>query len=251
VARRALTGRTTHLAHAPGGPPDPPRYRHSVSSTTSDLRHWLAELPAPDLSAHPFDPDTAPVDPVPLFLSWLHEAVEAGVPAPQSMTLATVDPAGRPDARILMLSDIDESAFWVAASTASPKGRQLQQVPVAALVFHWPQLGRQVRVRGVVRAADEQRTAACFAELPPEVRAEALADRQSRHLFDEVALSDELGDVTDLVQLEPEVVAPTWRLWGVDAGRLEFYQYATDRHHVRLRYSRQDDGTYEQVQLRP
>lgn len=222
-----------------------------MSSTTSTLRHWLAGLPAPDLGDRHFDPDTAPADPVALFLSWLQEAADAGVPAPQSMTLATVDPAGRPDARILMVSDVDESAFWVAASTASPKGRQLQQVPVAALVFHWPQLGRQVRVRGVVREADEQRTAACFAELPPEARADALVDRQSRHLFDEVALSDELGDATDLVQLEPEVVAPSWRLWGVDANRLEFYQYAADGHHVRLRYSRQDDGSYEQVQLRP
>lgn len=222
-----------------------------MSSTTSDLRHWLAELPPPDLGGHGFDPDTAPADPVALFLTWLQEAAQAGVPAPQSMTLATVDPAGRPDARILLLSDVAESAFWVAASTTSPKGRQLQQVPVAALVFHWPQLGRQVRVRGVVREADEARTAACFAELPAEVRAEALADRQSRDLFDEAALSDELGDVTDLVQLDPHVVAPSWRLWGVDANRLEFYQYAADRHHVRLRYSRRDDGGYDQVRLRP
>lgn len=230
---------------------DGSRYRLRVSSTTSDLRHWLAALPLPALSSSGFDPDTAPADPVALFLTWLQEAADAGVPAPQSMTLATVDPAGRPDARILLLSDVAESAFWVAASTASPKGRQLQQVPVAALVFHWPTLGRQVRVRGVVREADAARTAACFAELPPEARADALVDRQSHHLFDEAALSDELGDATDLVQLEPDVVAPSWRLWGVDAGRLEFYQYATDRHHVRLRYSRRDDGSYEQVQLRP
>ncbi|WP_432521859.1 pyridoxine/pyridoxamine 5'-phosphate oxidase [Kineococcus sp. SYSU DK006] len=211
------------------------------TGTRDDLRNLLGNLTWPRTVAPRFDPDTAPDDPVQLFVAWLGDAAAAGVPAPHAMTLATVDAAGRPDARTTLLEDVDESAFWVSGSTTSPKGKQLSRVPVAALVFHWPLLGRQVRVRGTVRPADEVRTAEAFGRLSPEARADALVDRQSGPLHDEEWLSDALGDAGDLLRLEPGAVAPTWRLWGVDAGRLEFFQSAADGHHLRLRYSRRVD----------
>ncbi|WP_432512362.1 pyridoxine/pyridoxamine 5'-phosphate oxidase [Kineococcus sp. SYSU DK001] len=230
----------------------------------SELSRFLEGLswprPQPVGPAAVLDPETAPADPVVLFEQWLRAAVAAGVPAAHVMTLATVDVAGRPDARVTVLEDVDDHAFWLSASETSPKGKQLGRVPVAALVFHWPQLGRQVRVRGTVRAADEARTAAAFARLSLSARTEALVDRQSRPLHDEEWLSDALGDPTDLVQLEEPgpVSAPTWRLWGVDAGRMEFFQAGPgdpegsgdEDHHLRLRYSRVDDG-WETVLLRP
>jgi pyridoxamine 5'-phosphate oxidase len=227
-------------------------YRRGVSSPDADLRSFLEGLSWPEHRAPRFDPDTAPADPVVLFVEWLRAAVAAGAPAPHVMTLATVDAAGRPDARVTVLEDVDESAFWVAASESSPKGKQLGRVPVAALVFHWPSLGRQVRVRGTVRPAAEERTAAAFERLSAQARAELLVDRQSGPLHDEVWLSDALGDATDLLALEgpgPAAV-PTWRLWGVDAGRMEFFQAERDGHHVRLRYSRKDAG-YATELLRP
>lgn len=215
-----------------------------MSSPVADLRSYLAGLSWPDPQAPRFDPDTAPADPVELFAQWLEAAVEAGAPAPHVMTLATVDAAGRPDARVTVLEDVDESAFWVAASETSPKGKQLGRVPVAALVFHWPSLGRQVRVRGAVRPAEAARTAAAFERLSAHQRADLLADRQSGPLHDEVWLSDALGDPTELLALEGAgpVTAPTWRLWGGDAGRMEFFQAERDGHHVRLRYSRSESG---------
>nr|WP_281372803.1 pyridoxamine 5'-phosphate oxidase family protein [Kineococcus aurantiacus] len=216
---------------------------------------FLAGLTWPRPQGPGFDPDGAPSDPVVLFEQWLREAVAAGVPAAHVMTLATVDAAGRPDARVTVLEDVDEHAFWVAASDTSPKGKQLGRVPVAALVFHWPQLGRQVRVRGTVRTADEARTAAAFERLSAQARAEALVDRQSRPLHDEEWLSDALGDPSDLVLLEDPGAStvPVWRLWGVDAGRMEFFQAAgadADGHHLRLRYSR-TDGAWAREMLRP
>jgi pyridoxamine 5'-phosphate oxidase len=217
-----------------------------------DLRNLLAGLSWPAPQGPSFDPDTAPAEPVALFVEWLRFAVGAGVPAAHVMTLATVDAAGRPDARVTVLEDVDDAAFWVAASESSPKGKQLGRVPVAALVFHWPALGRQVRVRGTVRPADEARTAAAFGRLSARERAELLVDRQSGPLHDEVWLSDALGDPTELLELEGAGLdaAPTWRLWGVDAGRMEFFQAAHDGHHVRLRYSRTESG-YATELLRP
>lgn len=225
-------------------------YRRGVRS---ELSGFLAELSWPRPQAPVFDPEHAPGDPVDLFGEWLRAAVAAGVPAPHVMTLATVDVAGRPDARVTVLEDVDDSAFWVAASESSPKGKQLGRVPVAALVFHWPVMGRQVRVRGAVRAADDARTAAAFERLSAHERTEALVDRQSLPLHDEHWLSDSLGDPTELLELERPgagVAAPAWRLWGVDAGRMEFFQAATDGHHLRLRYSRTEDG-YATELLRP
>lgn len=223
-----------------------------MSSGGADLRHFLAGLAWPEPQGPVFDPDTAPADPVELFVRWLREAVDCGAPAPHVMTLATVDAAGRPDARVTVLEDVDDAAFWVAASESSPKGKQLGRVPVAALVFHWPLQGRQVRVRGTVRPAGEARTAAAFARLSAHERAELLVDRQSGPLHDEEWLSNALGDPTELLELEGAgpAAAPTWRLWGVDAGRMEFFQAARDGHHVRLRYSRDESG-YATELLRP
>ncbi len=214
------------------------------------LRDWLRDLPLLTAQPPPFDPAAAPADPLELLVSWLHQAVAAGVPEPHALTLATVDAAGRPDARVLVLKDVAESALWVASGAGSPKGRQLASVPVAALVFYWPQQGRQVRVRGRVRVADEERAARDFLQQPAHGRAESLLERQSRPL-DEAHLSDEFADVDDLVALEPSVVAAAWRLWAVDASRVEFWQSSPDGQHLRLRYSHAEHGGYDRQLLRP
>ncbi len=225
-------------------------YRRGVRS---ELSGFLAELSWPRPQAPAFDPETAPGDPVVLFERWLREAVAHDVPAAHVLTLATVDVAGRPDARVTVLEDVDDHAFWVAASESSPKGKQLGRVPVAALVFHWARQGRQVRVRGAVRAGDEARTAAAFERLSAHARTEALVDRQSRPLHDEGWLSNALGDPSELLELEEPgaASAPSWRLWGVDAGRMEFFQADPEGHHVRLRYSRDEGGGWDTELLRP
>ncbi|WP_369052149.1 pyridoxine/pyridoxamine 5'-phosphate oxidase [Kineococcus terrestris] len=229
--------------------PHPPA--PGVDGPGGSVRDWLEGLPLLRADPPPFDPEDVPADPLELFLAWLGDAVAAGVPDPHALTLATVDPAGRPDARVVVLRDVDESALWVASSAVSPKGRQLDRVPVAALVFHWPQRGRQVRVRGGVRLADPERTAADFLGRPAQVRADALVARQSEALRHEGELADELGDATDLLRVEPHVVAPTWRLWGVDASRLEFWQASPDGQHLRVRYDRDEDGGHRQTRLWP
>ncbi|MFJ9338811.1 pyridoxamine 5'-phosphate oxidase family protein [Streptomyces sp. NPDC101733] len=122
--------------------------------TTAGARHvdgarqWLRDL---EVFAGPppaFDPESAPTEPVRLFLSWLVEAVTDGVRDPHAMTLSTVDAAGDPDARVLILKGVDASGRQFAGHAFSPKGGQLACHPRAALTFHWPEHGRQVRVRG-------------------------------------------------------------------------------------------------------
>jgi len=123
--------------------------------TTPDrlLRTLIANPPmARELPG--FDPGAAPAEPAPLFADWLLAAFAAGVPDPQVVTLSTVDADGLPDARVLVLRGVDPARtgflFWTEPD--SPKARQLTGRPVAALSVYWPQLGRQVRVRGDVTA---------------------------------------------------------------------------------------------------
>ncbi len=114
------------------------------------VRGWLRGIevfagPLPE-----FEPEQAPADPVRLFLFWLSDAVADGLRDPHAMTLSTVDEAGAPDARVLILKGVDASGWQFAGHRLSPEARQLAVHPRAALTFYWPEHGRQVRLRGPV-----------------------------------------------------------------------------------------------------
>src|SRR5437870_1003124 len=96
----------------------------------------------------------ADLDPEPhrQFRTWLDEATAAGEPAPTAMALATVGSDGLPSVRMLLLEDVDPRGFVFQTNLESPKARDLEATPAAALVFFWPLAVRQVRVTGRVGA---------------------------------------------------------------------------------------------------
>ncbi|MDB5487643.1 MAG: pdxH, partial [Reyranella sp.] len=116
----------------------------------SDLRDKLRALKSLPGPFPAFDPAAAPADPRDLFSSWLEAAIDAGIREPHAMTLSTVDEDGHPDARILILKNLDEAGWHFATTRTSPKGRQIEASPRAALTFYWQPLGRQVRISGAV-----------------------------------------------------------------------------------------------------
>ncbi|MFH8339964.1 pyridoxal 5'-phosphate synthase [Streptomyces sp. AM6-12] len=184
----------------------------------------------------PFDPETAPPTPLPLFTSWFGEAVDAGQPEPHTMTLATVDEQGRPDARIVMLHGADPGGWSFATHATSRKGRALDARPYAALTFYWPVLGRQVRVRGPVTAAPPEESQADLHARSTGALAAALTGHQSEDL----AALDELRQASAAAWAEarenPSLPAPTWTLYRLRPDTVEFFQGAPDRAHVRLEY---------------
>ena len=101
-------------------------------------------------------------DPIALFRVWLAEADRAEPNDPNAMTLATVDGEGLPDARMVLLKDVDARGFVFYTNLHSAKGRELAAQPRAALLFHWKSLRRQVRVRGPVEAVSAQEADAYF-----------------------------------------------------------------------------------------
>jgi pyridoxamine 5'-phosphate oxidase len=189
-----------------------------------------------------FDTDALPTDPQRLFTNWIHEALAADTPEPHAMVLSTVDAHGQPDARALILKDVDERGWWFAGSSDSPKGIQLAKHASAALTFYWPTVGRQVRVRGPVAVAEPAVSARDFLARAPGGRAEALVGRQSEPLRDRAALRAALAAAKARVQADPELVAPAWTRYVVQPNEVQFFQGSAERQHVRVRYQSGEHG---------
>lgn len=196
------------------------------------LRGW------PSFPEHLPDFDTAAAPEVPqeLFLAWLTDAGEHGF-APHAATLSTVDSEGAPDARVLIIKDVDDAGWYVATSALSPKGRQLSGCPQVALTFFWPQRGRQVRIRGTAHAMPPEVSAADFLQRPPASRVEAMIGNQSEVLVDERDLWRAAEQAQRRVQDDPDFVPESWTRYLVAPRTVEFWQARHDRRHMRLRYT--------------
>src|SRR5713101_7329613 len=134
-------------------------------------------------------PEPLPDTPLPLVEAWFAEARQAMRNA-ASMTLATVDPDGRPSARMVICRGFDAEAGWLVFYTDrdSPKGRALEAHPRAALVFHWDALERQIRIEGPVTAAPDEDADRYWNTRPLDARIAAIASDQSRPIASRAAL---------------------------------------------------------------
>jgi len=190
-----------------------------------------------------FDTDAAPLAPAELFGVWLEAAIGAGEREPTAMTLSTVDDEGWPDARVLILKDLDaDGGWWFAGSTRSAKGRQLHTHPVAALSFFWPRVARSVRIRGTVAESSREQSAADFRERGIGARAVALTGRQSSDLDDPAQCRHAVDRAREQLEQDLDLVADDWRLWRLQADVVEFWQGDSERRHTRLTYRRSADG---------
>ncbi|MET8294208.1 pyridoxine/pyridoxamine 5'-phosphate oxidase [Streptomyces sp. NPDC005180] len=214
----------------------------SDADQASAVRRWLRGLevfagPLPEFVA-----EEAPDDPVRLFLSWLSDAVADGLRDPHAMVLSTVDEAGDPDARVLILKGVGASGWQFAGHAFSPKGQQLAVRPRAALTFYWPEHGRQVRLRGPVTSGSARDNATDFLGRSAGARAESLLGRQSQYLADPVERDQALEKSLAMVEREPSLVDSAWTRYTLEPVEAEFWQAAKSRVHTRLRYERTDTG---------
>ncbi|HYS18475.1 MAG TPA: pyridoxamine 5'-phosphate oxidase [Candidatus Binatia bacterium] len=133
------------------------------------------------MAMKPALPSELPADPLPLFESWLKEAF-AEIRNAHAMTLATVDPDGRPSARMVLCRGFDAHAGWIVFYTdrESAKGQALDLNPRAALVFYWDAFERQARIEGPVTLAPDADSDAYWKSRPPDARVAASASDQSR-----------------------------------------------------------------------
>ncbi|SMY34876.1 Pyridoxine/pyridoxamine 5'-phosphate oxidase [Photobacterium malacitanum] len=195
--------------------------------------------------------DDLPKEPLVLFNKWLQQAVEANLPDPTAMTIATVNADGQPFQRIVLLKDVDEDGFIFYTNLGSRKAEQLNINNKISLHFPWHILERQVHVTGHVEQLSTLEVMKYFSSRPKESQIAAWASKQSSRLSARQALE---GKFFELKQKFSAGEVPLPSFWGgyrVKFDSIEFWQGGKHRLHDRFIYLRNDDNQWKIERLAP
>ena len=209
----------------------------------------IAETDAPHSSGAETD-FTQARDPLPLFDAWLDEAGKTEPNDPNAMSLATVDGAGRPNVRIVLLKGHDERGFVFYTNFEGVKGTELLARPVAALCFHWKTRRRQVRLRGPVEIVADEEADAYYRSRPLGSRVGAWASQQSRLLQSRDALIAAVREAEERLGDDP-ARPPHWGGFRLVPDEMEFWQDGEFRLHDRVRFTRANGGEWRSARLYP
>ena len=189
-------------------------------------------------------------EPYKLFAAWLEDATKSEPNDPNGVALATVDPDGLPDVRMVLLKGFDEQGFVFYTNFESAKGREILSSMKAAMCFHWKSLRRQVRVRGPVEIVTDAEADAYFATRPRGSRIGAWASKQSRPLESRFALEKAVAEYTAKFMIG-EIPRPKhWSGFRIVPSAIEFWHDRPFRLHDRIVFSKTDGG-WEKTRLYP
>jgi pyridoxamine 5'-phosphate oxidase len=194
-------------------------------------------------SAGGLSEDDLVADPMEQLAHWLQDALDGGLPEPNAMIVATVDPNGRPSARTVLLKALDVRGPVFYTNLLSRKGRALATDARTAIVFPWHAMERQVRIEGDAELVTHEETQAYFDTRPYGSRIGAWASPQSDVVADREELTRRWAEAAARFPEDAPVPAPEgWGGFRVVPTVVEFWQGRRDRMHDRLVYRRTSSG---------
>lgn len=190
-------------------------------------------------------------NPVDQFNKWFGEAMEAEVLEPNAMSLATVGSENRPSCRIVLLKGIEDDRFLFFTNYQSHKGKELENNPVCALTFFWPQVERQVRIEGSVTRVDDRKSEEYFQSRPLGAQIGAWSSPQSSVISGREILEERVKQIEK--KYDGKSALPKPHQWGgfqVEPVMIEFWQGRENRLHDRIEY-RKVNGQWTMQRLAP
>lgn len=176
-------------------------------------------------------------DPIAIAKAWLAEAETSEINDPNAIALATVDETGMPNARMVLLKEIEDTSFVFYTNYGSQKGREIESAGKAAFVLHWKSLRRQIRVRGLTERVEDVQADEYYTSRSLTSRLGAWASRQSQPLSSREALIAEVAKMTLIKGPNPK--RPSF--WGgirILPLEIEFWADGAFRLHDRFRWTR-------------
>lgn len=216
----------------------------------TDTKLWKH---AEQYAGAPLDPSACAADPIAQFRAWFADAEAAKIPSPNAMTLATIDERMHPAARIVLLKEVDDRGFVFFTNYESRKGRDLQAHPWAALVLWWEPLHRQVRIEGAIEKLAASDSDAYFRSRPRGSQLGAIASPQSEVIESREALLARVAEAEAAAGgAGAALTRPAhWGGYRVVPDVVELWQGQTSRLHDRVRYRRDEAGTWMRERLAP
>ncbi|MEN1785972.1 MAG: pyridoxamine 5'-phosphate oxidase [Bacteroidota bacterium] len=193
-----------------------------------------------------------PEDPITLFQQWFYE-VEAsdGVEEPNAMTLSTVGIDGFPKNRVVLLKKYTHEGFIFYTNYESEKGKAITHNPQVCLSFFWPNMERQVIVKGHAEKLPENLSDGYFESRPRGSQLGAIVSKQSEPIASRTALEDQLKKLETALEGQ-ELERPNhWGGYMVKPSSVEFWQGRPNRLHDRIRFALQEDYSWDIVRLQP